>query len=160
MGQESGISGSSGGGLNLGGNRASGGSSSSSDFPCGTMPCADHTGDKTFVDADTPDDVADFFDGATLHEPGTDADREPIVIYPCDWTMFPINVSHIRHDWSAGGSDVFELRFVGPNTTVNVYTASLTWTPTDEQWDWIAESNRGAQVVLTVSGLDTSQPSV
>jgi hypothetical protein len=159
LGQEPSPSGSSaGGGVSLGGNGA-GGSSSSGDFACGTMPCADHIGDKTFIDADTPDDVARVFDGATLHEPGTDAEREPAVIYPSDWTMFPINVSHIRHDWSASGSDVFELRFVGPNTTVNVYTASLTWTPTDEQWDWIAESNRGAEVLLTVSGLDSSQPS-
>ena len=152
----------SGGALNLGGTRPGGGSSGSGDgsaYPCGAMPCADHMGDKTFVDEGTPDDAGELFEGATPHEPGSDAAREPGIIYPSHETMFPINVSRIRHDWLAAGSDLFELRFVGPNTTVTVYTASLTWTPTEEQWDWIAESNRGASVELSIAGLDTASPS-
>ena len=123
------------------------------------MPCADYTGDKSFVDEGAPDDAAEVFAGATPHDPGTAADLEPAMIYPSHETMFPINVSQIRHDWSAPSGDLFELRFVGPNTTVTVYSTALTWTPTEEQWDWIAESNRGASVELVVSSLDTAAPS-
>jgi hypothetical protein len=72
--------------------------------------------------------------------------------------MFPINVSHIRHEWSAGGNDLFRLSFEGGNTTVTVYTTSSDWSPSEEEWDWIAESNRGKSVQLSVTGLLTSQP--
>lgn len=162
MGQDPGKAGASstGGSLNLGGTRAStgGGSNGSDAYPCGATPCADHQGDKTFVDENTPDDAGELFEGATPHASGENAEREPAIIYPSHETMFPLNVSHIRHDYTAGANDLFELRFVGPNTTVSVFTSSLTWTPTEEQWDWIAESNRGASVELVVLGLDTGAP--
>jgi mono/diheme cytochrome c family protein len=159
LGQEpgSGASSSVAGSLNLAGTTTSSGGSFSGGggvtSPCGASPCADHTGDKSFVDADTPENAPDLFDGANPHAPGTDAKREPAIVYPSHETMFPLNVSRIRHDYTAGGNDLFELRFAGPSTTVTIYTTSLTWTPTDEQWDWIAESNRGASVELQVSGL-------
>jgi WD40-like Beta Propeller Repeat len=127
--------------------------------PCGASPCADFTGDKSFVDVDTPADAGSIFDSATGHESGSDAKLEPAIIYPSHETMFPINVSRIRHDWVAGGGDLYQLRFEGPRTTVKIYTTSLTWTPTEEQWDWIAESNRGSSVKLTVSSLEQSAPS-
>ena len=138
---------------NGGGNNGSG-----NPYPCGASPCADHSGDKTFIDADAPDDADEIFDGATEHESGSDAEREPAIIYPSHETMFPINVSLIRHDWSPGKNDLFALRFNGPKTTVTVYTTELTWTPSEEQWDWIAESNRGAEVELVVSGVDSKKP--
>lgn len=127
---------------------------------CGASPCANHTGSHTFVDESAPDDAPETFGSATSHPPGTDAEKEPALIYPSHETMFPINVSRIRHEWSAGGSSsLFELRFVGPNTDVTLYTANTDWLPTDEQWDWIAESNRGDSVELTVRGLDAAAPS-
>ncbi|HYJ11174.1 MAG TPA: hypothetical protein VEX18_19260, partial [Polyangiaceae bacterium] len=160
VGQDPGASGSSAGGARNVGGSAFGGKTAGGgqQFPCGSEPCADHVGDKSFVDTGAPDNAAEVFDGATPHDTGSNAEREPIVIYPSHETMFPINVSQIRHDWTGGGSDLFELRFVGRNTTVTVYTSSLTWTPTEEQWDWIAESNRGSAVELVVSGLALANP--
>lgn len=158
MGQTPGGNSHSGGSPAMGGSLSLGGRGNGVDSPCGATPCADHSGDQTFVEADAPADAADIFSGAAAHEPGSDAGRDPAIVYPSHETMFPINVSHIRHDWSAGANDLFELRFVGPHTTVTVYTASLTWTPSDEQWDWIAESNRGQSVELSVSGLDSAMP--
>jgi hypothetical protein len=161
VGQVPGVTGASasGGSLNLGGSPSiAGGVGNGSLGPCGAAPCADFTGDKTFVEAGTPDDAGSLFDGAAAHDPGTDAASEPAIIYPSHETLFPLNVSHIRHDWTTGENDLFELRFVGPKTTVSVYTSTATWTPSDEQWDWIAESNRGASVELTVSGLVTGDP--
>jgi len=134
------------------------GSGADSGSPCGPSPCADHTGDQTFIEAGAPGDAAEIFAGAAPHDPGADAKREPRIIYPSHETMFPINVSHIRHEWSAGRNDLFELRFVGPNTTVTVYTLSLSWTPGEEEWDWIAESNRGEAVELSISGVDRAAP--
>lgn len=164
MGQVPGAGGKAGGGgLALGGKNAGGSNAASTsgviDNPCGSTPCSDHTGDKVFVEGGTPADAADTFDAATVHEAGSDAQREPAIVYPSHETMFPINVSRIRHDWTAAGSDLFQLSFVGPNTSVRVYTTDITWTPSEEQWDWIAESNRGGKVELTVTGLSAGQPS-
>jgi hypothetical protein len=126
---------------------------------CGGKPCSDHTGSKDFTGPGAPADAADTFGKGTPHDPGSDPAREPAVVYPSHETMFPINVSRIRHDWSAGGSNtLFRLRFEGPRTTVNVYTTDLTWEPDEEQWDWIAESNRGESVTLTVAGVDSADP--
>ncbi len=147
--------GSTGNGIGSGG-----GSALDPENTCGASPCANHTGSHSFVDESAPDDAAETFGDATSHEPGTDAGNEPAIVYPSHETMFPINVSRIRHEWSKGGTNtLFELHFVGPNTDVTVYTALGDWLPTDEQWDWIAESNRGESVELTVRGLDESKPS-
>ena len=141
-------------GAGTSGSGAAGGSSS----PCGATPCASYTGPKTFVEAGVPVDAPSTFGAGTVHGPGSEPTHEPGVIYPANETMFPVNVSHIRHEWSGQGNDLFRLTFAGPNTTVTVYTRSLDWTPTDEEWDWIAESNRGATTQFSVSALSTANP--
>jgi hypothetical protein len=142
-----------------GGTGATSGSGGSGGDTCGGKPCSDHTGDKDFTGNGAPMDAGETFGKGTTHDPGSDTAREPAIVYPSHETMFPINVSRIRHDWSAGGSNtLFRLRFEGANTTVNVYTTDLTWEPDEEQWDWIAESNRGGSVTLTVAGLDPADP--
>jgi hypothetical protein len=136
-----------------------GGSGGASGDMCGGRPCADHTGSKDFITDGAPGDAPGSFGKGTTHDPGSDPAREPAIVYPSHETKFPINVSRIRHDWSAGGSNaLFRLRFEGPRTTVNVYTTELTWLPDEEQWDWIAESNRGEEVRLTVYGLNADDP--
>ncbi|HEY3496859.1 MAG TPA: MopE-related protein [Polyangiaceae bacterium] len=126
---------------------------------CAGTPCADHQGDEDFIEDGAPQDAPELFEGGDVHESGADAAREPALVYPSDETMFPINVARIRHDWRAGGSNgLFRLRFEGERTTVDVYTVAETWQPSAEQWDWIAESNRGGEVKLTVSGLDPADP--
>jgi hypothetical protein len=155
--------GSDGGGLLGGGPGGSNGGAGNGGPPdegaCGAEDCANHRGDQSFVEEGAPDDAEALFGSATLSDPGTDPDNEPAIVYPSHETMFPINVSQIRHEWSGGtNNDLFELRFEGPNTTVSVYTATIDWTPSEEAWDWIAESNRGESVSFTVRGLDSSSP--
>ncbi len=152
--------GASGGTLSFGGSGNSGGGSGDPNM-CGGSMCANHTGENTFIATGVPDSVIDDFAGGDVQDNGTDADREPAIVYPSHETMFPINVSRIRHEWSAGmDNTLFELTFEGPNTTVRVYTGegaylpdAPSWTPSEEEWDWIAESNRGDVVVLTVRGM-------
>ncbi|HEX2880563.1 MAG TPA: hypothetical protein VHO25_13615, partial [Polyangiaceae bacterium] len=132
-------SGGDNGGL-LGGNQGPGtagannmgnaGNGSSNNGACGAEDCANHTGEHSFVEEGAPDDAEQLFGSAMVNDPGTDADSEPAIVYPSHETMFPINVSQIRHEWSEGtNNDLFELRFEGPNTTVSVYTATMDWTP-------------------------------
>jgi hypothetical protein len=136
-----------------------GGSGGTGGDTCGGKKCADHTGSKDFITGGAPADASGTIGKATPRDPGTDTAREPSIVYPNHETKFPINVSRIRHDWSPGGGNtLFRLRFEGPRTTVNVYTTELDWVPDEEQWDWIAESNRGEAVKLTVAGVDQSDP--
>jgi hypothetical protein len=141
------------------GNTSGVGGSGGGGETCGGVPCANHSGDKDFVEMDAPPDAADTFGDATTHDAGSDPAREPALVYPSHETKFPINVARIRHEWTGGGSNgLFRLEFAGENTTVNVYTPRLDWLPSAEQWDWIAESNRGGAVTLTVYGLDPGAP--
>lgn len=126
---------------------------------CGGSPCATFSGPKAFVEPGAPPSAPTLFGGGTTNPNGTNGAQEPGIVYPNHETMFPINVSHIHHEWVAGGTnDLFRLRFEGPNTTVDVYTNAKSWEPTDEEWDWIAESNRGSAVKLTVAGLNQASP--
>ena len=57
----------------------------------------------------------------------------------------PLNIARILYEWTSLPGDVtYELRFTGPRTRVSVYTNDIRFTPDDEQWDWLAEANRGA----------------
>ena len=126
---------------------------------CGGAPCANHAGSKDFVEPGAPPNAAGLFGGATLQPNGTNAAQEPGVVYPSHETMFPLNVSHIRHEWVAGGAnDLFRMTFTGPKTTVTIYTVEREWEPSPEQWDWIAESNRGSSVTFTVAALSQAAP--
>jgi hypothetical protein len=107
-----------------------------------------------------PKDAPNLFGDATSSAPGSAPQREPFIIYPSHETMFPINVSRIRHEWATGDNDLYELTFEGASTTVKLYTAQANWEPTPEQWDWIAESNRGGEVQFSVRGLDSLNPKI
>jgi hypothetical protein len=122
---------------------------------CAGQPCADHTGSRSFITDGVPADVEQRFAAGAEQPPGTDPTREPGIIYPSHETMFPINVSRIHHEWRPGvEGTLYELLFEGPRTRVAVYAASTSWTPDAEQWDWIAESNRGSSVTFSVRALD------
>lgn len=150
-------SGSAGGGgpnvLDPGGESTGGGTGSGGDT-CSGRPCASHEGERSFFEDGVDEAAAGRFTSGTAHPPGTDTGREPSIVYPSHETMFPINVSRIRHEWSAGSGELYELAFEGPKTQVRVYTASSDWLPSEEQWQWIAESNRGSSVEFTVRAVD------
>lgn len=153
-----GASSSSSGTLGEGGPGSEGGTSSSGGIDsCGGKPCANHMGPKEFSEQGVPGNAPSLF-GAAPKPNGTDPTKEPRIVYPSHETMFPINVSHIRHEWTPAQNDLFRLVFEGPKTKVTIYTTAKDWEPSDEQWDWIAESNRGSAVKLTVSGIVQAAP--
>lgn len=134
-----------------------GGSGGSSAAGCGGSPCADHEGEKRFVVGDAPADAAERFATASRLPAGTDAAREPALRYPSHETRFPLNVSRIRFEWSSPSSGALhELRFTGQRTRVAIYTTDVSVTLDDEQWDWIAEANRGEDVRVEVATLETT----
>jgi Tol biopolymer transport system component len=126
---------------------------------CGGEPCADHSGERQFTHESAPAGAVSLFADATRHPAGTDAGKEPATVYPSHQTMFPVNVSRIRFEWNEPGADLaYELRFVGDETNVSIITTGSSWSPTEEEWDWVAESNRGGEVTFTVTALDPDAP--
>jgi hypothetical protein len=146
-----------------GGSRAGGGSAGTVVVPdaelCGGEPCADHSGDRQFTHDSAPAGAATLFGDATRNPAGSNAANEPAIVYPSNETMFPVNVSRIRFEWTEPGADLaYELRFEGDETNVSIFTIGGSWSPTEEEWDWVAESNRGGAVKFTVSALDPAEP--
>jgi hypothetical protein len=121
---------------------------------CGGEPCADHSGERQFTHDGAPFGADSLFGDATRS-----AAIEPAVVYPSHQTMFPVNVSRIRFEWTEPAADLaYELSFEGDATDVLIFTTGGSWAPTEEEWDWVAESNRGGAVKFTVSALDPATP--
>ena len=133
---------------------------------CGDKPCANDSGYQAFVEPSASDTLPDAFDAALDEPPGTDTTHEPVLMYPSDETRLPVNFSQVRFAWSplvdtqfAAGTR-FAVDFVGTRTSVRIVTAQTHWVATDEEWAWIAESNRGGRVDVTVRALDSEEPRV
>ncbi len=126
---------------------------------CNGEPCANHSGARTFVDASAPDGAELLFTDSVRNPPGTSAENEPRIVYPSHETMFPVNVSRVRFEWTEPAEDwAYELKFVGDATNVTLYIAGGSWSPSEEEWEWVAESNRGGAVKVTVTALHTASP--
>lgn len=127
---------------------------------CGGEPCADYSGTRQFTHDSAPADSASLFGSATRNPAGTDPGSEPAPVYPSHQTMFPVNVSRIRFEWTEPSEGlVYELTFEGDETDVTILTTGGSWFPTEEEWDWVAESNRGGMVKLSITALDPTAPS-
>ncbi|RLB39623.1 MAG: hypothetical protein DRH30_09600, partial [Deltaproteobacteria bacterium] len=126
---------------------------------CGGGPCAEHTGEQQFTHDGVPVGTDSLFDAAMRNPPATNDANESAIVYPSHETMFPVNVSRVRFEWTEPAADLaYELRFDGDATAVSIYTTGSSWSPTEEEWDWVAESNRGGAVRFTVTALDLDDP--
>jgi hypothetical protein len=121
---------------------------------CGAAPCANFHGTRVFIASSANGDTPSLFGAASEASPEQNQNRSPTLVYPSHETMLPLNVHGIRSEWLPAGNTRFELSFIGPNTHVIVYTADTSYVPNEEEWAWIAESNRGGAVKVTVRGLD------
>ncbi len=75
----------------------------------------------------------------------------PLIVYPSDETRFPRNISNVRFQWrSDPGHDLFEVRFDSSVTTVRYYTTERAFLLDDANRAWLAESNAGRTVTMTV----------
>ncbi|MBS2013462.1 MAG: hypothetical protein JST00_11270 [Deltaproteobacteria bacterium] len=94
-----------------------------------------------------------------------DAGRAPRVVYPNDGTMLPPNLRRLDIHWDKGtGNDLFQLTFAGTNSTVTYYArcgggagyvANACGFELDQTgYAYIAASNNGANVKLTIKGTD------
>lgn len=87
------------------------------------------------------------------------AGNSPTVLYPSSKTMFPRNIYKILFTFNGGtGNDLYRLEFKSPVLTLSVYTTSTSWTPTQQQWGYMANSNAGGKVTWTIYATKQSSP--
>lgn len=108
-------------------------------------------------EADLPDNPEDAFDGAE-----EDEGMRPEVVYPAPGVMVPPNLRDLEiHFVPPDGGDLFELDFASETTDIQVYTTcaleiggGCVYSPSEEVWGWLADSNRDGRVELTVTAAD------
>ena len=84
----------------------------------------------------------------------------PGIVYPAHETMFPINVYRILFQYDEGAStDVYRIHFLSSYLDMVVYTSSDRWLADETNWRFLARSNAGGSVEMTVAGVDSSDPS-
>ena len=101
--------------------------------------------------------------GATggFDDPVTTGDlaRSPRIVYPAHQVKFPLNVYRVLFQYQPGrDTDVYQLRFRSRYLDLKVHTTSDRWQPDAVAWGYLARSNAGGEVELTVSGLDLAAP--
>lgn len=88
-----------------------------------------------------------------------DATRSPRIVYPAHEVMFPTNVYRILFQYDLGASnDVYQIRFTSPFLDLRVYTTSDRWQADPASWAFLAATNAGGTVTMTVSAVDTAMP--
>ncbi|MBZ0119105.1 MAG: hypothetical protein K8H88_19070, partial [Sandaracinaceae bacterium] len=110
----------------------------------------------TVVDPNAPPDAPSLFPADTSGD--TVADLR--IVYPSDGTMFPRNLDRATHQWetSAGGLDLYELRFDSDLAHVRFYTTERAYALDPTSWRWLAETHAGDEVQFTVRGLTRASP--
>lgn len=77
----------------------------------------------------------------------------PLIVYPSDETRLPRNISNVLFQWRADESlDLFEVRFESSVSSVRYYTTERTFLLDGANRAWLAESNAGRTVTMTVRG--------
>jgi hypothetical protein len=112
------------------------------------------------------------FDATKPRDTATTA-RVPTIVYPTHGTRFPRNLYRVLFQWQKGAGALFHLRFTSALGTLDVYTdgtgcpaaADLDrcvntdgacWQPDETQWGWIAGTNAGGSVEVTVEEVATA----
>jgi hypothetical protein len=97
------------------------------------------------VVAGAPADANSRFTGAA------DPAQVPTIVYPPAGVMLPPNLGTLDFQWQPqGGTDLYDLHFTSPYLDLHVYTSNSRYTPTAQEWLWLAETHRGGELSYTV----------
>ncbi len=105
-----------------------------------------------------PPGAPDLFDPMT---PVVVADptSSPLIVYPSHETMFPRNVYRVLFQYDVGATtDVYRVRFTSEFLDMSVYTTGDRWQADETTWSFLAETNAGSKVQMTVAGVDSANP--
>ena len=126
---------------------------------CGGKPCANHQGPKDFLEPDVSANAGvHTFVAGTPNPNGTNGAQEPTIVHPVDRRCSRSTSRTFITNGARRTNDSFRIVSTVRRPRSPVYTKNASWEPTDEEWDWIAELNRGSAVTVTVAGLNQAAP--
>ena len=102
-----------------------------------------------------PANAGALFGAATL---GTDAAKTPVVEYPLEGSVLPLNIPSIDSQWTTGGGDLFHLTLTSKSIALDVYTKLADAIIDPVPWGVVATSTAGETVEVKVEALTTASP--
>jgi hypothetical protein len=103
-----------------------------------------------------PPGADDLFDTLPV---GSDPGHSPAIVYPANQVMFPVNLYRVLFQYdTAAGTDVYQLHFVSPYLDMRVTTTSDRWQADATSWAYLALTDAGSDVTMTVSAIDLGAP--
>ena len=109
----------------------------------------------SIVVGNAPPGSAGLFGGATA---GGDLLRMPVIEYPLDGAVSPLNIPPIEFQWTAAGNDLFHLALVTAFSKIDVYTSDVQAIFAATDWDAITATAAGSQLSIAVEGLAQAMP--
>ncbi|RMH43733.1 MAG: hypothetical protein D6689_04350 [Deltaproteobacteria bacterium] len=104
-----------------------------------------------------PPNADDLFDPSKPVSTGDPA--APRIVYPAHEVQFPVNVYRILFQFDPGAdTDVHRIRFTSDYLDMSVYTTGDRWQADETAWQFLADTNAGGKVVMTVAGVDLDAP--
>ncbi len=73
--------------------------------------------------------------------------------YPEDNVNLPRNTPSIQFQWNDASAEGYRLRFRGPTTDLSIFTASTSWTASEDLWQIIAATNAGGSLEIDLAAL-------
>ena len=109
----------------------------------------------TVIGPGAPANSDQLFGSATV---GTDPNRTPIIEYPIDQAVAPLNLPPIEVQWKTAGNDLFHVSLTSTHAALDVYTTDPQSTFADADWSAIAGTAVGDTLNITVEGLAQAAP--
>ncbi|KAB2899721.1 MAG: hypothetical protein F9K40_10005 [Kofleriaceae bacterium] len=110
---------------------------------------------QIIVGPGTPGNAPDLFAVATA---GGDAAREPLIEYPLDGAVSPVNMPGLEVQWTAAGNDLFHVALRSEYAAIDVYTVGLEAPLGEPDWAAIAYTAAGGDLEIVVEGLAQASP--
>lgn len=105
--------------------------------------------------ANTPPNAATLFGSATL---AVDATHTPIIEYPIDQAVTPLNLPSLETQWAGSGDDLFHLAITSTHAQLDVYTSDPQATLSPADWSAVAQTAAGDKLTFVVEGMVTAAP--
>lgn len=109
----------------------------------------------TVIGPGAPANSDQLFGSATA---ATDATRTPVIEYPIDQAVAPLNLPPIEVQWTTAGNDLFHISLKSTHAALDVYTSDPQSTFANADWNAIAGTAVGDTLNITVEGLAQAAP--
>jgi hypothetical protein len=89
---------------------------------------------------------------------GNDPQRTPLIEYPLDQAVAPLNIPPVDAQWTTAQNDLFRLIWSSKYFTLSIYTTKADAMFDPNVWSIVAQSASGETIDISVEGLAQANP--